>query len=198
MRKKYYWNCAMLIKCFKFCFFRSSKMATRLLILLFLVSRTCPVIQGSSESTREDDNENAIIDDIPNLLTSNSTREIQQNENLELYCQFNSDIPDQMMVIWTFTETGVKNSKHYSFGESKVYRKRDFSVENLSDGKSGMKLIVPNVSVSDSGDYKCSLNNPNGEIAVQNVNVVNSSAMNFIFVPFLLICSTFSIYLNMH
>ena len=82
------------MKCFKFCFFRSSKMATRLLILLFLVSRTCPVIQGSSESTREDDNENAIIDDIPNLLTSNSTREIQQNENLELYCQFNSDILD--------------------------------------------------------------------------------------------------------
>ena len=42
----------MLIKCFEFYFFRSSKMATRLLILLFLVSRTCPVIQGSSESTR--------------------------------------------------------------------------------------------------------------------------------------------------
>ena len=52
-------------------------------------------------------------------------------------------------------------------------------MESLSgEKKYGMKLIIPNVSVDDTGDYKCALNNPRGEIAVQNVKVIRDLQTN--------------------
>ena len=147
-----------------------------------------------------DINENAIIENIPNLLTSNRTLEIHQDERLELVCQFNGDLNKNLMVLWYFTQRGGQE-KPYSFGSQKIYNKRNFTVETLAGEKNhGMKLIIPNVSVDDTGDYKCTLNDPRGEIAVQNVKVVNSSAIKTTFIPFLLICSaaTASMFLNLH
>ena len=167
----------------------NNKMATKFLTLLLLVSRTCTVTQGSTDY--EDDNENTIIEDIPNLLTSNSTLEIMENETLELYCQFNSEISPHLDVMWRFKNSdSTQNAKIYSIGVAKIYNKRNFTVETLAGEKNhGMKLIIPNVSVDDTGDYKCALNNPRAEIAVQNVKVLNSSAIKTTFIPFLLICS---------
>ena len=166
-------------------------MTTKLLMLLFLVSRTCPV--STNQETDPDlieDNENAIIENIPNLLTSNRTLEIHQDETLELVCQFNNELSGHLMVLWSFTRSGGQSNKQYSIGDIKIYNKRNFTVESLSgEKKYGMKLIIPNVSVDDTGDYKCALNNPRAEIAVQNVKVLNSSAIKTTFIPFLLICS---------
>merc|ERR1719219_1177219 len=180
----------------------------KLLTLLFLVSRTCSVIQGQTDY--DDDNENTIIEDIPNLLTSNSTIQIKENETLELYCQFNSELTDQIIVIWQFASQNVgsqsaQNPKTYSLGFHKIYNKRDFMVESLSEGKSGVKLIIPDVKISDSGDYRCSLNTPGGEMAVQKVIVQNPSAsaialnsspaLKSLFVPLLMITSALMIYM---
>ena len=182
-------------------------MATKLLTLLLLVSRTCTVIQGFTDY--EDDNENTIIEDIPNLLTSNSTLEIKENEKLELYCQFNSEISPHLDVMWRFKNSdSTQNAKIYSIGFAKIYNKRNFTVESLSEGKSGMKLIIPDVKREDEGDYQCSLNQPGAEIAVQKVHVCNripckpspiplnsNSALKTLFLPLLMITSALTIYM---
>ena len=153
------------------------KMTTKLLTLFLLVSRTCTVIQGSAE-TDYDDNENAIIEDIPNLLTSNSTKEIKENEMLELYCQFNSELTPHINVIWQFKSSdSTQNAKMYSVGFTRFYTKRNFTIESLSEGKNGVKLIIPNMKIEDSGDYQCSLSTPEAKMAIQKVIVQNPSAI---------------------
>ena len=62
-------------------------------------------------------------------------------------------------------------------GFTKFYNKRNFTVDSLSEGKSGVKLVIPNVKVEDSGDYQCYLNTQGAEMAVQKVIVRNPSAI---------------------
>ena len=140
--------------------------------ILFLVSIICP---GSTDL--DDDSQHSFIENIPKklqeqvprLITSNVTIEINQAETLELDCQFNGQLHD-MMIIWKSKGINDKTTKVYSMGLLKVFYERNFTLESLGEG-SGLKLIIPNIEISDSGDYQCFLNTPGGEMAVQKVIV---------------------------
>merc|ERR1719367_1791918 len=128
-----------------------------------------------------------------------------ENETLELYCQFNSELTPHISVMWRFKNSdSTQNAKMYSIGLTKIYNKRNFTVESLSEGKSGMKIIIPDVKREDGGDYQCSLNQPGAEIAVQKVLVRNPSAiplnsssafLKTLFLPLLMITSALTIYM---
>ena len=79
------------------------------------------------------------------------------------------------------------NEKIYAIGFKKVYNGRQFLVEPLIHGKSGMKLKIPAVKSNDSGRYRCHLATPNPEIAIYNLQVNSASSVSILMTAVLFI-----------
>ena len=164
------------------------------LVILTFLKILWTVKAESGDPDHENEGENTIIRDIPNLITSNRTIEIRPGSDLELVCQFNRELASELMVLWEFQGTsGTK--KMYSMGTIKVYNKRKFTLEQLTDGKSGMKITIPDVSPEDAGIYQCMINDKNPQIAIHTVKIVESSkASNVVITAFLFyLCLYFSV-----
>ena len=119
------------------------------------------------------------------LITPNSSLTINQNEDLELLCEFNEKLTNDGMtqieyVEWHFIPKR-DNQKviPYSYGilQKNTEVKRNFSVKFSSDRQTGVKIIIPSVNVCDSGIYKCSINE-DSEIMLNTVNVKQKSGNN--------------------
>lgn len=125
----------------------------------------------------DDYDENVISssgDNIPRLLTSNSSQNVNVNERLELSCQFNQIDNEAYMVMWQFrSASNPANAKIYAVGDVIIYQNRQLKVEKQAQG---MKIILENVSLSDTGDYQCSLNLQNAEIAYHRIQIVDPEA----------------------
>ena len=119
------------------------------------------------------------------LITPNSSLTINQNEDLELLCEFNEKLTKDGMtqieyVEWHFIPKRANQTViPYSYGilQKNPDIKRNFSVKFSSDRQTGVKIIIPSVNVCDSGIYKCSINE-DSEIMLNTVNVIQKSENN--------------------
>ena len=151
---------------------------TTLILTTFLV-------QLVSSSIDDDFNQHEeVIQDIPNLLTSNASLSKSPGEDLQLFCQYN-DYNEDIPVLWQY------NSVQYSLGLTKLYNQREFQVEITQGLGGGVRLIVPNLSINDSGLYTCKLGAANSKSATFQIQVqddVNSAYVicpSFKFIPLL-------------
>jgi hypothetical protein len=106
-----------------------------------------------------------IIQDIPNFVSSNTTIIVQPGDTVELVCQVNKMNP-LVPILWEFESNS--NWKILAIDQSKVYSSRNFTIERLQGNLEGLKLILPNIqSKTDGGIYQCVLaSNVQGDDAV--------------------------------
>ena len=160
-------------------------LTSTLILTTFLV----PLVSSSIDDDFNQHEE--VIQDIPNLLTSNASLSKSPGEDLKLFCQYN-DYNEDIPVLWQY------NSVQYSLGVTKLYNQREFHVEITQGLGGGVRLIVPNLSINDSGLYTCKLGAANSKSATFQIHVqddVNSASVicsSFKFIPlFALIFSVF-------
>ena len=160
-------------------------LTSTLILTTFLV----PLVSSSIDDDFNQREE--VIQDIPNLLTSNASLSKSPGEDLKLFCQYN-DYNEDIPVLWQY------NSVQYSLGVTKLYNQREFHVEITQGLGGGVRLIVPNLSINDSGLYTCKLGAANSKSATFQIHVqddVNSASVicsSFKFIPlFALIFSVF-------
>ena len=141
-------------------------------VLLVLVSLLVPLVTSAIDSDFNEENNEEVIQDIPNLLTSNATLSKIPGEELRLFCQYN-DYNEDIPVIWQY------NSVMYSLGKTKLYNQREFRVEITEGMGGGVRLLVPDLTANDSGLYTCKLGAANSKSATFQIHVqhdVNSAS----------------------
>ena len=149
-------------------------MLEKLLMLICLAFNT-KVVEGLNSTSKF------------KLITPNSSLTINQNEDLELLCEFNEKLTNYggtqiEYVEWHFipkreNQTVIPIPYSYGILQKNPDIKRNFSVKFSSDRQTGVKIIIPSVNVCDSGIYKCSINE-DSEIMLNTVNVNQKSRNN--------------------
>ena len=155
-------------------------------LTIVMLTLLVPLVTSTIDDNFEENEE--VIQDIPNLLTSNQTLNKSPGEDLSLFCQYNSyraDIP----VLWHF------NSKMYSAGETKLYNQREFSVKITQGQGEGVRLVVPNLTQNDSGLYTCKLGAQHSKSATFNVQVSSASSSVILnVIPMITFCALFAVF----
>ena len=153
-------------------------------LTIVMLTLLVPLVTSTIDDNFEENEE--VIQDIPNLLTSNQTVNKLPGEDLSLFCQYNS-YTAKIPVMWHF------NSKMYIAGETKLSFDREFSVKITEGQGEGVRLVVPNLNVNDSGLYTCKLAAEPPQAATFNVQVSSASVILNV-IPMITICALFAVF----
>ncbi len=134
--------------------------STTVLLTLLLFS------SGISAQAEDNEDESPATGDIPELISTNSSLTLNYGDSLELVCQVNQMNQDYQLMFRRLTDLAA-SPQILAVDSMKITRSVNFTIEPLTGGLEGMRLIIHDLKAKDSGLYTCSVTGTNKIVAYE-------------------------------